>query len=92
MENQFISPKKVKEKLDNNKSVVILDVREPDEYEAWHIKNSINVPLTKLFSVLKNISKNNDIITVCQHGIRSERARQILVGLGYIAKIMEGGW
>jgi rhodanese-related sulfurtransferase len=86
-----ISPQEVKEKMDNNENIFILDVREPYEYENWHIKGAVNIPLGVITADTRSVPKNKEIIAVCLHGMRSVYAQQILSGLGYNAKSMLGG-
>ena len=87
----FITPEALKNKIYNNESPFILDVREPFEHENWRIDGSANIPLGTLKENMNVIPKDKEIVTVCLHGIRSERARQMLAGLGYKARTMAGG-
>ena len=86
-----INPNQLKTKIDNGESIFILDVRVSSEYIGWNISGSTNIPLSQLRDNLDSIPKDKEIITICAHGIRSERARQFLASLGYTAKSMQGG-
>lgn len=87
-----ITPKQLKQKLDAG-SVLILDVREPFEYEGWHIPGAINVPVSRIMNRLfePNFPKDAEVITVCAHGMRSQAAERVLNSLGYRVQTMEGG-
>ena len=86
-----ISPQQLKEKLAKKEDIFLCDVREPFEYEEENISGSVNIPLGQLSQKLKCIPREKTIITICAHGIRSERARQFLSEHGYTALTLVGG-
>ncbi len=97
---QEIEPGDLKKKLDNDENVFLLDVRTPQEYQAWKISydkyvNPKLIPVDKLFvndpTLLKEIPKDKEIVTVCAHGNRSLIAANILNQLGYNVKSVKGG-
>ncbi len=64
----------------------VIDVREPDEYQAGHIEGSVNVPLSTLQAgtVLEAAPDlNQPILVHCRSGVRAENASRILVESGY---------
>ena len=61
----------------------IIDVRTPKKYRGGHIKKSVNIPLDKLKSQLKKVSKNKPVITCCASGMRGGSAKSILQKAGY---------
>jgi len=64
--------------------IIILDVRDPDEYEASHIPFAINIPLSELGNRLKELPKNNIIVTACGKGAgRSAQAAALLRQMGF---------
>jgi glyoxylase-like metal-dependent hydrolase (beta-lactamase superfamily II)/rhodanese-related sulfurtransferase len=98
--NQEIDPEELKKKIDNNENIFLLDVRTPQEYEAWRISyenhnNPKLIPVDRLFmkdpTLLEEIPKNKEIVTVCAHGNRSMIAAKILTQLGYSVKSVKGG-
>ncbi len=68
-----------------NEDVIILDVREEDEYEEGHIKNSILLPVGKIENEALNVipDKSQTILVYCRSGNRSKIASRTLVELGY---------
>jgi rhodanese-related sulfurtransferase len=66
---------------------VIIDVREPEEYQSGHVSGAINIPpadlLAKAEEKLSGVAKNARIIVYCRTGSRSNVAKQILEQLGY---------
>jgi rhodanese-related sulfurtransferase len=69
----------------------LLDVREPDEWQAGHIAGSQHIPLAQLRGRLGEIPKDKPILAVCRHGNRSEAATRGLRTLGYTVENLEGG-
>jgi adenylyltransferase/sulfurtransferase len=62
---------------------IIVDVRDPWEWEIAHIPGSVHVPLSTLGDRLSEIDPKSDIVTVCHRGMRSLSAREILLAAGY---------
>lgn len=65
---------------------LIIDVREPDEYDEDHVDGAINIPPSRLLagaSELKSIPKETELILYCVSGSRSNSSAQILKTLGY---------
>jgi len=71
--------------LINHKNAVVLDVREPGEYDAGHILNSKFIPLGKLKERLGELEKYKDqpIVVVCRSGNRSGTACFLLGKQGF---------
>src|SRR6266487_4938229 len=98
--SQEIDPNELKKKIDNHENIFILDVRTPQEYKSWKISydkhvNPKLIPIDHLFlndsSLLKEIPKDKEIVTVCAHGNRSMMAARLLNQLGYNVKSVRGG-
>lgn len=70
---------------------VLVDIRFPEEFEAWHIAGSVNIPLNELPTRLKELPKDKLIITACPHNDRSNMARVYLTLNGYQAKYLNDG-
>jgi rhodanese-related sulfurtransferase len=65
---------------------VVIDVREPEEYQSGHTNGSLNIPLAELMkgaSQLSDVPKDSKIIVYCRTGNRSNVAMRILNSLGY---------
>jgi hydroxyacylglutathione hydrolase len=62
---------------------LLLDVREPEEYEHAHIVGAVNLPQAELASRLEEIPRNRPLLLVCQVGSRSRRAAQFLRQMGF---------
>ncbi|CAM3828245.1 rhodanese-like domain-containing protein [Alkalicoccus chagannorensis] len=71
---------------------VIIDVREPEEYEARHIPGVPLVPMMTLPQLTEGLDKEKEYIFVCRRGNRSHKVSQFLKGQGYSNVInYEGG-
>ena len=65
---------------------VIIDVREPQEYEMHHVTDAINIPPSELLSgsnKLADIEKDTEIVLYCVSGSRSNVSSHILRSQGY---------
>lgn len=71
--------------LINHKNAVVLDVREPGEYESGHVLNSKLIPLGKLKERIGELEKYKDhsIVVLCRSGNRSGTACFILGKHGF---------
>ena len=69
---------------------VILDVRTVSEFEDAHLKDAINIPLSKLRTQYTQLDPSKVYITCCSHGLRSVKARDLLKERGF-KKIYNGG-
>lgn len=72
---------KVRELVEND--AFIVDVREEDEYQAGHLINSVNIPLSELRERTDEIPKDRPVYLHCRSGQRSYNAVLALQGRGY---------
>lgn len=77
-----ISVKKAKELIE--KGATIVDVREPEEYQEWHIPDSISAPFNKFTGFLGELEGKEPIILVCERGEASRQAAAMLDAYGGI--------
>jgi rhodanese-related sulfurtransferase len=77
--------------LRSNPDVVLIDVREDDEFAAGHIPEATLIPLGQLSSRLNEIPKDKTVVAVCRSGNRSGQATQLLRQAGFDAHNMDGG-
>lgn len=71
--------------------VFLLDVREPEEWNEYHVPNTTLIPLGELASRLAELPKDREIVVVCRSGNRSQEGRDILLQAGFNATSMAGG-
>ncbi len=69
----------------------VIDIRFPEEYEAWHIGFAKNIPINELPDRLNELDKNKLIITACPHNDRANIARIFLMFKGYRVRYLSDG-
>jgi rhodanese-related sulfurtransferase len=86
-------PWDLEEKLAQQPETLLLDIREPDEFDGAHIENSLHVPrgileqacewdYAETIPELVN-ARQRDIVVICRSGNRSVLAAQTMKLLGY---------
>ncbi|BAP55685.1 rhodanese-like protein [Thioploca ingrica] len=88
-----IFPWDLQKVIENNHSPLLLDIREPYEFEVLHIQGSINVPRGILetacdYGYEETVPKlvkarDKDIIVICRSGNRSVLAAYVMQLMGY---------
>jgi rhodanese-related sulfurtransferase len=74
--------------------VVLLDVREDDEWSAGHAPQAIHVPMGQVAQRIEEIAAafpEPPVYVVCRSGMRSAQITAFLVGIGLDAVNVEGG-
>lgn len=77
--------------LKNGKSPLLLDCREPIEWQQTHIPNSRHMPMYTIPYRLDELDHDADIVVLCAHGIRSYTVAGFLIQNGFSARSLEGG-
>ena len=88
-----VFPWDLSDELEQGKQVLIVDIREPYEYDAMRIKDSINVPRGILETACEYDyeetvpelvqSRDKEVILVCRSGNRSVLAAYVMQQMGY---------
>ena len=87
-----ISAVELHRERDHKPDLVLVDVREPLEAEIAHIEGARNIPLRELPGRLAELPGHSEIVTLCHHGPRSLKAREILKGAGFASvRSLSGG-
>jgi adenylyltransferase/sulfurtransferase len=87
-----IDPTEVKQKIDRGDKFVLIDVREPHEYQICKIPTSKLIPLGDLPKRLNELDKNAEIVAHCKSGVRSGKATNLLRENGFKnVRNMKGG-
>ena len=90
-----VSMQEFKDLLKNNKPIVLLDVRTPEELSGplGKIDQAINIPIQNLEQRINELKsyKDKEIIVICRTQNRSAVAVSILKNNGYKAKNVLGG-
>ena len=87
-----MTPHELKSKLDAGESPVLLDVREPWEFELARIEGSTLIPMGRLEERVTELDPGSETVVICHHGNRSSYVTQALQRAGF-EKVtnLEGG-
>lgn len=86
-----ITVRELKELLDKNRSLLLLDVREPFEKELVDIGGEL-IPLGELEGRVDEISKDKPVVIYCRSGARSAEACRTLMSAGFTdVRNLKGG-
>lgn len=77
-----IEPEELKRRLDSGEDIVVLDVREPHEYEICNLGARL-IPLGQLAERVGELDPNRQIVAHCKGGVRSAKAVELLRNLGF---------
>ena len=87
-----LSPEEIKKRIDEGHKIVILDVREPWEYQISKIEGAVLIPLGQLEKGKEELDQEAEIVCQCHHGVRSFKAMKYLQASGFKnVKNMAGG-
>jgi len=89
---EVICPTQCRDLLAKKQDVVLLDIREKYEFDSCHI-DATHIPMGEIDRISETISKEKQVILMCQSGRRAEALGNFLeTELGYQhVFIMEGG-
>lgn len=101
-----IMPWDLEEKLESDNPPLLIDIREPYEFEAMHIKSSINVPRGILETACEYDyeetvpelveARDKDVVVICRSGNRSVFGAYVMQLMGYqnVSSLKSGlrGW
>ncbi|KJE26054.1 rhodanese-like domain protein [Geobacillus kaustophilus] len=79
---QMITTAELKRRL-KQPGVQYIDVRTPMEFRSYHLPGFRNIPLHELTARAHELSKEKEVIVICQSGMRSQKASKVLKKLGF---------
>ena len=89
---QHYSARELHEYLKAGQDLVLLDVREPWEFEKCRIENSELIPMRQVPQALDRLDRARNIVVICHHGIRSRMVASFLEQQGFVNVInLTGG-
>lgn len=71
------------EEIGQNEQLVLLDVREPHEFEFCKIDNSRLIPMGQLEGRLNELDRQSNIVVICRTGVRSAAVTRFLIDSGF---------
>jgi rhodanese-related sulfurtransferase len=86
-----IEPEEVRQRRADGETVFLLDVREPDEVEAWAYPDAMTIPMGEIPDRLAELPRNETIVVACHLGGRSAQVTEFLNANGFTAVNLTGG-
>jgi len=83
---ETIEPQVLNERIAwSDRSLVVLDVRTPEEFSAGHVPGAINIPHTELAERIAELqgARDSDIVVYCRTGRRTDEALGVLQKSGF---------
>jgi rhodanese-related sulfurtransferase len=72
------------------RGAMLLDVREPQEWDAGHAPEAVHIPLGQLTSRVDEVPEGEEVMIICRSGNRSARAAEFLSDRGDVANVVGG--
>jgi adenylyltransferase/sulfurtransferase len=86
-----ITPHELKTRLDRGANILILDVREPHEYQICNLGGRL-IPMSQLRAQLGELDREREIVVHCKSGVRSAKALDMMRTAGFQnVKSLTGG-
>ena len=81
-----LTPLELKSRLEEYEAseLLLLDVREPSEFQYARIDNSVLIPLNQIPHRIEELDPNRETVVICHHGIRSQKAAYYLAYAGFV--------
>jgi sulfur-carrier protein adenylyltransferase/sulfurtransferase len=87
-----ISPEELKVELDSPEPPLLIDVRDPEEWQISRIEGARLIPRAQLSEKVDELTRAREIVLYCRSGKRSALATQLLLDLGFShVKSLAGG-
>jgi len=79
------SPTQLKARLDDagQADPVLLDVREPNEFQYCHIDGSLHMPMASVPARFSELDRDAETVVICHHGGRSMQVAMFLKQQGF---------
>lgn len=78
--------------IDAGKDILIIDVRDYDDYKAGHLKGAVNIPYSEIGKSLESIPDDVQIYVNCYSGQTASQTVALLNVAGKKADNIQGGW
>jgi adenylyltransferase/sulfurtransferase len=78
-----VTPVELKKMMDEKKPFVLIDVREPHEFQICRIPDSQLIPLGQVPQRMNELNSADEIVVHCRSGMRSAQAVQLLMKAGF---------
>lgn len=82
-EERPVTPVELKAQLDSGDRPVLLDVREPQEWEIAHLTGATHMPMGSIPDRVAELDPESEIVVYCHHGVRSAAVVDWLRAAGF---------
>jgi rhodanese-related sulfurtransferase len=81
---QSITKQQIEKLQQQNKTVKLIDIRPPAEYENMHVPGSVNMPAETITENIRKFDTNDAIVCICTKGLeRSQNAAEAISAMGF---------
>jgi rhodanese-related sulfurtransferase len=80
---ETITPAEFQERRERGQEVLLIDVREPEEYELAHVEGARLLPLSQFNEWGASLDPEAETVVMCHHGIRSAQVCAYLARQGF---------
>lgn len=70
--------------IQSGQTPVLLDVREPWEWNLCRLPGAILIPMRELPTRMAELNKDAETVVICHHGVRSYHAARYLEAAGFV--------
>lgn len=70
-EHADLTPKELRQRLDAGEPLVLIDVREPAEWQIGHIEGARHLPMARVQAEASTLDPAAETVVYCHHGSRS---------------------
>jgi rhodanese-related sulfurtransferase len=81
-----VSPHELKARLDNGDNLIVVDMRQPWEYQSGHIPGAMPMFINEIPARMNELPKDTDVVFQCWHGNTSLQASAFLIENGWSAE------
>ena len=96
----------LRDRIDEDEAFVLIDTRDPEDFEGWHVHGAHNVAYSATHSELRgdlegledelDLASDDELVTICAKGVASSAFAEVLEERGYVnvATVSDGmeGW
>jgi len=92
VQDHDITPAQLAERLSRGEAIVLIDVREPYEWNTGHLESAQHIPMQQIPKRLEEIPREAEVVTICRSGSRSAQVQAYLRQQGFSrVKNLTGG-
>ena len=88
--SRLITPFELRELIDRDASLRLIDVRSAAEFASGHVPGAVNIPMEQVESRLDDISRSGEVVLICQGGKRAAVTADWICDRRDV-KVLEGG-